>query len=78
MPLISIRLAYTLLIELKNRANLLHLSQTEYIRKAIEHMNEEVSKQEHKQRLIDASLRVRDESMAVNNDFSRIKHDPEA
>jgi len=78
MSLISIRLADKLLIELKNRAHLLHLSQTEYIRKAIEHMNEEVSKQERKQKLIQASLRVRGESMAVNNDFSRIEHDPEA
>ncbi len=78
MSLVSIRLGDKLLIEVKNRAQLLHLSQTEYIRKAIEHMNEEVSKQERKQRLIQASLKVRGESMDVNQDFSRIEHDPEA
>lgn len=78
MSLISIRLGDKLLVELKNRAHLLHLSQTEYIRKAIEYMNAEVLKQERRQRLMQASLKVRGESMEVNKEFSEIEHDPEA
>ncbi len=77
MSLISIRLTDKLLQEVKVKAQTLHMTQTTYIRKAIEHMNEEVSQQERRQNLMKASLRVRKESMAVNAEFSRIEHDPE-
>jgi len=78
MSLVSIRLDDRLFHELKARAQTLHISQADYIRKAIEHMNKEISKKERRQKLITASLRVRDESMLVNAEFSRIEHDPEA
>ncbi len=78
MSLVSIRLADNLLNETKIRAQALHMSQTEYIRKAIERMNEEVLKQERKQKLTQASLKVRNESMLVNAEFSRIEYDPKA
>ncbi len=78
MSLVSVRLDSRLLNELKAVSQTLHMSQADYIRKAIEHMNEEVLKRERKQKLIKASLRVRDESMLVNAEFSRIEHDPEA
>ncbi len=77
MTLISIRLADQLLNEVKLRAQILHMSQTEYIRKAIEYMNEEVLRQQRQQKLAQASLRVRKESMVINDEFSRIEHDPE-
>lgn len=76
MSLVSIRLADNLLKEVKIRAQALHLSQTEYIRKAIEHMNEEVLKHKRKQKLTDASVKVRNESMLVNAEFSRIEYGP--
>ncbi len=76
--LVSVRLNDELLHEMKNHALLLHLSQTDYIRKAIELMNAEARKNEREQRLKQASLRVRKESMKVNAEFSEIEHDPEA
>ena len=75
MPVISIRLPDKLLNELDNGANILHIQRAEYIRKAIEHMNEEVNKNERKEKLIQASLRVRDDSMRINHEFSDIEHD---
>lgn len=78
MPLITIHLSDELMHEVISRSHTLRISQTEYIRKAVERMNEEVAKQERKQKLIKASLRVRNESMSVNAEFSRIEHDPEA
>lgn len=78
MSLVSIRLPDELLSEVKIKAHNLHISQTEYMRKAIELMNAEVAKEERKQKLIRASLKVRKESMAINDEFSRIEYDPEA
>ncbi len=74
--LVSISLNDGLLQEIKANAHLLHLSQTNYIRKAIENMNHEIEKQERKKRLKKASLRVRKESMKINAEFSEIERDP--
>lgn len=76
--LLSIRVNDKLLETTKASAHRLHLSQTEYIRKAIERMNNEVARQERKKRLKSASLRVRKESMKINAEFSEIERDPES
>lgn len=76
--LVSIRINDTLLQAMKANAHRLHLSQTDYIRKAIEHMNSETERRERKMRLKNASLRVRKESMKINVEFSEIEHDPES
>lgn len=78
MTVISIRLPDALLHDLDGSAHTLHMPRTVYIRKAIEHMNEEVLNNERKQKLIKASLRVRKESMRINKEFSEIENDPEA
>lgn len=75
--LVSIRLDDELLHEARAKARFLHLSQTNYIRKAIERMNNETEKRERKQRLKRASLRVREGSMKINAEFSGIDYDPE-
>lgn len=75
MSVISIRLPEQLLQQLDHMAHFLHIQRAEYIRKAIEHMNEEINKNERKEKLIQASLRVRDESMRINQEFSDIDHD---
>ena len=75
---VSLRLDDELFKEMKEGAQSLHLSKTDYIRKAIEHMNAEIKKLEGSDRLKKASLRVRKESMKVNAEFSEIEHDPEA
>jgi metal-responsive CopG/Arc/MetJ family transcriptional regulator len=76
MSVITVRLSDDLLEELDARAESIHLARAEYIRRAIQHMNEEISAQERKHKLTKASLRVRAESMRVNAEFSRIEHDP--
>lgn len=75
MPVISIRLPEKLLHQLDQMAKLLHIQRTEYIRKAIEHMNTEIDKNARKEKLVQASLRVREESMRINKEFSDIEHD---
>jgi hypothetical protein len=47
------------------------------IRGAIEQMNEKTLRLKRKQQLIQASLKVRKESMIVNAEFSQVEHDPE-
>lgn len=76
--LVSIRISDELLQDMKTKAALLHLSQTDYIRKAIEHMNCETERLERKKRLKNASLRVREESLKINLEFSEIEHDSES
>ena len=76
--LVSIRLNDELFREMRSKAHILHLSQTDYIRAAIERMNGKTERQERKQRLQQASLRVREESMKINSEFSEIDYDPEA
>lgn len=75
MSVISIRLPEQLLQQLDHMAQVLHIQRAEYIRQAIERMNEEINKNQRKEKLIQASLRVRDESMRINQEFSDIEHD---
>lgn len=76
--LVSIRINDKLLQTIKVNAHLLHLSQTEYIRQAIERMNAETESQKRKERLKKASFLVRKESMKINAEFEAIEHDPES
>lgn len=75
MALVSVRIDDALLREMKAKANALHLSQTDYIRKAIALMNSEMEKSHRKKRLMRASLRVRKNSAKVNAEFDRISDD---
>lgn len=76
MSIITLRLPEKLLKDLKTYAEVAHLSRAEYIRCAIEQMNNEIKKKERGERLKKLSLRVRKESMIVNKEFSRIEDDP--
>ena len=75
--LISVRLDDHLCHEMKTKAHSLKLSQTDYIRKAIQLMNDEIEKKARRERLQKASLCVREDSMRINAEFSEIEHDPE-
>lgn len=77
MSIVSIRLSNELLQEVDVMAKALHIARTEYIRKAIEQMNEKTLELKRKQNLVQASLKVRKNSMDINAEFSRIEHDPE-
>jgi metal-responsive CopG/Arc/MetJ family transcriptional regulator len=77
MNTISLRLPNAAINETDKFAHKLNLSRTEYIRKAIILMNQQMKYTEKNQRMLDASLRTRKESMLVNKEFSEIEHDPE-
>ena len=77
MTVITIRLPEQLLHEIDSRAKLLHIQRTQYIRQAIEYLNQELLKQERKQHLANVSMKVRRESMKVNAEFSEVERDPE-
>lgn len=76
--LISVRLNESLIHAMLKNARVLHLSRTDYIRKAIELMNYEITRKKRGERLIKASLRVRKTSMKVNAEFNRIERDPQS
>jgi len=46
------------------------------IRKTIKHMNSGTDKLKQRQRLKQASLRAKKESMKINKEFSQIDYDP--
>ena len=77
MNAISMRLPEDVLRDLDRRAALLNLSRTEYIRAAVQAMNQAVDKERRKARIRNASLRVRVESLKVNAEFARIEHAPD-
>ena len=76
MTTVTVRLPDELLQALDKRAKKLKISRSIYIRQALERMNEEVAAQHRRERLKEVSLRVREESMKINAEFSRIEHDP--
>jgi metal-responsive CopG/Arc/MetJ family transcriptional regulator len=77
MTTISLRLPDDLLNEVEKRAKDLHIPRAEYVRRALERMNREVLQQMRRTRLMELSLRVREESMNVNAEFSEVEHEPE-
>jgi len=77
MTTISLRLPDDLLREVEERAGDLHVPRAEYVRRALERMNREVLQQRRRTRLMELSLRVREESMNVNAEFSEVEHEPE-
>lgn len=54
------------------------VSRAEYIRNAIERMNQVKRAQLRRQRMAEASRRVRQESMRVNAEFAAFERDPDA
>ncbi len=75
--LVSIRMDDVLFQAMRSKAQILHISQTDYIRKAIERMNDMLTRQEQVQKLQQASMKVRNENMKINAEFSDIEYDPE-
>lgn len=73
--LICIPINDELLQAIKVNAQFLHLSQDDYICKAIEQMNNATKKRQQR-KLKKASLRTRKKSMKINAEFSEIERDP--
>lgn len=78
MTMVSVRLSDALFEAMRAKASALHLSQTEYIREAIERMNAQADQAQRSAQLKRASQLVRKESIKINTEFSEIEQDPEA
>jgi len=78
MGTISMRIEDELLAEVTNQAKALHLTRTEYLRRAIADMSEKVARDLRRHRLQEASRKVRAESMLVNLEFAEIEDAPDA
>ena len=78
MKAISLKLPGELVTKSDECAESLRLSRAEYIRQAIERMNTETRNSILINRMKQASLKVRGESMRVNAEFAAIEEDPHA
>jgi len=78
MSTLSLRLPDDLLHEVDVCAVGMHISRAAYVRKALEQMNVSVAAQRIRTRLMEASLKVRGESMRVNAEFDAIEEAPNA
>lgn len=78
MTTLSLRLPDELLHEVDATAKQLHMPRADYVRKALEQMNRAVAAQQRRARLMEASLKVRAESMAVNAAFDAVEDAPHA
>lgn len=76
MTTISLRMPDDFLHEVDIFAQELHIPRAAYVRKALEKMNAAVADERQKKRLMEASLKVRAESMKVNAEFSAIEECP--
>jgi predicted DNA-binding protein len=77
MAAISLKLPDELLEVCIRSAKALRIPRAEYIRRAIEHMNNETQARIRAKRLAEASRKVRKESMKVNAEFAAIEKDPD-
>lgn len=78
MTTISLRLPDELVKEADRRARELCIPRAEYIRRAIAALNTQLVAAQRRQRMMEASRRVRAESMRVNADFAVIEDVPDA
>lgn len=78
MPNVTLRLPENVVHKIDVNAHMLHMSRSEYIKKAIFDMNNEIQEHERRRKLMAASQRVREESMKINAEFAAFEHDPEA
>ncbi len=78
MTTVSVRLPDDLLKEVDKRAHELHIPRAEYIRRAIESLNAKAVANHRRHRIMEASRRVREESMRVNAEFDAIEDAPDA
>ena len=77
MATISIRIQDDDLEELNKRSQSLHIPRAEYVRQAVSAMNKRVDRELRKKRIVDASRRVRKESMRINAEFDAIEDAPD-
>lgn len=74
MTTISLRIPDELLAEVTQRSKEMHIPRTEYIRKSLISMNHQTALEMNRKRMMEASLRVRQKSMAINSEFDAIEY----
>ncbi len=77
MATISLRISDALLTEVTQHSKEMHIPRTEYIRKSLVIMNRQTELEIRRKRMMEASRRVREESMRVNAEFDAMEY-PEA
>jgi len=78
MSIVTLRLPNDVIHKIDINAHTLHMSRSEYIKKAILEINFETQERMREKRLIAASQRVRQESIKINAEFAEIENDPDA
>ena len=78
MTTLSLRLPDELLHDIDLYADEMHIPRATYVRMALEQMNALVAAQRRRTQLMEASLKVRAESMQVNAEFDRFEDAPHA
>jgi predicted transcriptional regulator len=76
MSAVSIRLSDDLLSQVDRLARELRIPRTEYIRRALADFNQEIEDQKNRERLMQASMKVRESSMTVNAEFDEVEDAP--
>ena len=76
MCAVSIRLSDDLLSQVDRLARELRIPRTEYIRRALADFNQEIEDQKNRERLMQASMKVRESSMTVNAEFDEVEDAP--
>jgi Ribbon-helix-helix domain len=74
MTTISLRIPDKLLTEVTQYSKEMNIPRTEYIRKSLIEMNHQMELKMRRKRLMDASRRVREESMKVNAEFDAMEY----
>jgi len=73
---ITVNIPDSIITQADKNASILHIKRSEYIRKALENLNNQISKNEKYARLLHLSNLVRDESININKEFEEIEHEP--
>jgi len=74
MATISLRIPEELLTEVTQHSKEMHIPRTQYIRKSLIRMNQQVELEMRRKRMMSASRRVREESMKVNAEFDTMEY----
>ncbi len=74
MTTISLRISNALLTDVTRHSKEMHLPRAEYIRKSLIIMNQQAELDIRRKRMMEASKRVREESMRVNAEFDVLEY----
>lgn len=78
MATISMRIEDKLLAEISRQSAQLRLTRTEYLRRALAEMSAKVAQDLRRQKLQEASRKVRRESVRINREFAAFEDAPDA